>query len=65
LKSFVFEDSNECEEEILILVFFVIWFRTGISGMTVSSTSVHPALNGYLEKSGDGKQQGYRKALDG
>ena len=32
---------------------------------SVSSARVDPALNGYLEKSGEGKQEGYVKAQDG
>ena len=32
---------------------------------SVSSARVNPALNGYLEKSGEGKQEGCAKAQDG
>ena len=32
---------------------------------SVSSARVDPALNGYLEKSGEGKQEGCVKAQDG
>ena len=31
----------------------------------VSSARIHPALNGYLEKSGEGKQERYVKAKNG
>jgi hypothetical protein len=33
--------------------------------VTVSSARVDPALNGYLKKSGEGKQEGCAKAQDG
>ena len=51
--------------EVRFLVWLVIWVRTGVSGRTVSSATVHQALNWYLEKSGEGKQEGFAKAEDG
>ena len=43
--------------EIQVLVPLVIWFGTGVSVVTVSSARVKLALNGCLEKPGEGKQE--------
>ena len=50
---------------VRILVYPIIWFGTGVSGVTVCSARVDPVLNGYLEKSGEGKQEGCVKEQDG
>ena len=51
-----------CGDRVRFLVLLVIWFGTGNSDMTVSSASVDAAVNGYLEKSGEVKQEGYCKS---
>jgi hypothetical protein len=51
---------------VRFLVWPVIWFWTGVSGVTLlSGARVDPALNGYREISGEGKQEGCAKAQDG
>ena len=47
---------------------FFVWFQQKkgkFSTDSVSLARVDPALNGYLKKSGEGKQKGCAKAQDG
>ena len=49
---------------IPIVTSYLVW-DGGQWRDSVSSARVDPALNGYLEKSGEGKQEGCVKAKDG
>jgi len=49
---------------ILVVTSYLVWDR-GLWRDSVSSARVDPALNGYLEKSGEGKQEGCVKAQNG
>ena len=48
---------------ILVVTSYLVWDR-GLWRDSVSSARVDPALNGYLEKSGEGKQEGHTKVQD-
>ena len=49
---------------IPIVTSYLVW-DGGQWRDSVSSAIVHPDLNGYLEKSGEGKQEGCAKAQNG
>ena len=49
---------------IPVMTSYLVW-DGGQWRDSVSSARVDPALNGYLEKSGEGKQEGCVKAQDG
>ena len=51
-------ESFDRTVKVRFLAWSVIWYRKGIGGVTVSSARVDLALNRYLEKSGEGKQEG-------
>ena len=49
---------------IPVMISYLVW-DGGQWRDSISSARVNPALNGYQEKSGDGKQEGCAKAQDG
>jgi len=50
---------------VRVLASLVIWFEQGQWRDSVSSTRVNPNLNGYIEKSGESKQEVYVITQDG
>ena len=51
-------------DSIPVVTSYLVW-KGGQWCNSVSSARVDPALNGYLEKSGEGQQEGFVKAQDG
>jgi hypothetical protein len=58
-------ESFVLEAWVQFLAWPVIWFGSEVSSVTVSSARVNPTLNRYLEKPGEGEQEGCAKAKDG